>query len=79
MAPRIAGSAPYYVFTQRLGLPMIAGGLGHGSAAHAPNEYMVIKPPAGSKVAGLEQVEDFYVDLLYALAGALRGGPATAP
>lgn len=72
VAPRIGGSAPYYVFTQTLGLPMIAGGLGHGSGAHAPNEYMVVEPPQGSKVAGLVEVERFYVDLLYSLADALK-------
>jgi len=70
VAPRLAGSAPYYQFTDRLKLPMIAGGLGHGSGAHGPNEYMVIEPKSGSKIAGLAQVEKSYVDLLYALAGA---------
>ena len=70
VAPRLAGSAPYYVFTQRLGLPMVAGGIGHGSGAHAPDEYMVIEPKPGSKVAGLAAIEKFYVDLLYALAEA---------
>ena len=44
------------------------GGLGHGSGAHAPNEYMVIEPKAGSTVAGLAEVEKGYVDLLFALA-----------
>ncbi len=68
VAPRIAGSAPYYVFTQRLGLPMVAGGLGHGSGAHAPNEYMLIAPKKASSVADLAQIERFYVDLVYALA-----------
>ena len=68
--PRLAGSAPYYVFTDRLKLPMVTAGMGHGSAQHAPNEYMVIKPKQGSKVAGLAEVEKFYVDLLYALAEA---------
>jgi acetylornithine deacetylase/succinyl-diaminopimelate desuccinylase-like protein len=68
--PRLAGSAPYYVFTERLKLPMVPGGLGHGSGAHAPDEYMVIEPKPGSKIAGLAQVERFYVDLLYALADA---------
>jgi acetylornithine deacetylase/succinyl-diaminopimelate desuccinylase-like protein len=72
VAPRIFGSAPYYVFTDRLGLPMIAGGIGHGSGAHAPNEYMVIEPAPGSLIADLAQVEKFYVDLLYALAEAAR-------
>ena len=70
VAPRLAGSAPYYVFTERLGLPMIAGGIGHGSGAHAPNEYMVIESKAGSKIASLAEVEKFYVDLLYALTAA---------
>lgn len=68
IAPRLAGSAPYYLFTQRLGLPMLAGGIGHGSGAHGPNEYLVIEPKAGSKVAGLAQIEKFYADLIYAFA-----------
>ena len=68
VAPRLAGSAPYYVFTERLKLPMVAGNIGHGSGAHAPNEYMVIDPRPGSRIAGLAQVEKFYVDLLYAFA-----------
>jgi hypothetical protein len=66
--PRLAGSAPYYVFTDRLKLPMVAGAVGHGSGAHAPDEYMVIEPKPGSKIAGLADVEKFYVDILYALA-----------
>jgi acetylornithine deacetylase/succinyl-diaminopimelate desuccinylase-like protein len=68
VAPRLAGSAPYYIFTDRLRLPMVMGGLGHGSGAHAPNEYMVIEPRPGSKVAGLAAVEKFYVDFLYAFS-----------
>ena len=70
VAPRLAGSAPYYVFTDTLKLPLIAGGLGNGSGAHAPNEYMVIEPKAGSKVAGLAAIEKFYVDMLFALSAA---------
>jgi acetylornithine deacetylase/succinyl-diaminopimelate desuccinylase-like protein len=68
VTPRIAGSAPYYVFTQRLGLPLFMGGLGYGSGAHAPNEFIVVEPKAGSRLAGLAEMEKFYVDLLYALA-----------
>ncbi len=68
VAPRLGGSAPYYIFTERLGLPMVMGGLGHGGGAHAPNEYMVIEPRAGSRIAGLAEVEKFYVDFLYAFA-----------
>ena len=70
VSPRLAGSAPYHVFTERLRLPLVAGGIGHGSGAHAPNEYMVVEPKAGSKLAGLAEIEKFYVDLLYALAQA---------
>ena len=68
--PRLAGSAPFYQFTERLGLPLVFSGLGHGSGAHAPNEYMVIHPAEGSGVAGLAEVEKAYVDLLYAIADA---------
>jgi acetylornithine deacetylase/succinyl-diaminopimelate desuccinylase-like protein len=69
VSPRIAGSAPYYVFTDRLKLPLVAGGLGHGSGAHGPNEYMIVEPRAGSGIASLAEIEKFYVDLLYALGG----------
>lgn len=68
VAPRIAGSAPYYIFTDVLGLPLVAGGLGYGTGAHAPNELMVIEPKEGSRVAGLAEIEKFYVDLLFAMA-----------
>ncbi len=69
VAPRLAGSAPFYQFTERLELPLVFAGLGHGAGAHAPNEYMVIHPKPGSKIAGLADIEKAYVDLLYALAG----------
>jgi acetylornithine deacetylase/succinyl-diaminopimelate desuccinylase-like protein len=68
VAPRIAGSAPYHVFTDRLQLPMIAAGLGYGTGAHAPNEIMLVEPRAGSKLAGLAEQEKFYVDLVFALS-----------
>lgn len=68
VAPRLAGSAPFYQFTERLDLPLVFGGLGHGSGAHAPDEYMVIHPKEGSGIAGLAEIEKAYVDLLYALA-----------
>jgi hypothetical protein len=69
VAPRLAGSAPYYQFTDRLKLPLVAAGLGHGAGAHAPDEIIVIEPKAGSKIAGLADMEKFYVDVLHALAG----------
>jgi acetylornithine deacetylase/succinyl-diaminopimelate desuccinylase-like protein len=70
VSPRLAGSAPFYQFTDRLGLPLVFAGLGHGSGAHAPNEYIVIRPAAGSGIAGLAEIEKGYVDLLYALAAS---------
>jgi acetylornithine deacetylase/succinyl-diaminopimelate desuccinylase-like protein len=66
--PRIGGSAPFYQFTERLGLPLVFNGLGHGTGAHGPNEYMLIHPAEGSKIAGLADIEKSYVDLLFALA-----------
>lgn len=68
VAPRIGGSAPYYVFTDVLGLPLVSGGLGFGTGAHAPNELMVIEPKEGSGIAGLAEIEKFYVDLLFAMS-----------
>lgn len=69
IAPRLAGSAPFYQFTERLGLPLVFTGMGHGSGAHGPNEYMVIEPRDGSRVAGLAALEKSYVDLVFAMGG----------
>ncbi len=66
--PRIGGSAPFYQFTERLGLPLVFNGLGHGTGAHGPNEYMLIYPLEDSDIAGLADIEKSYVDLLFALA-----------
>ena len=70
--PRIGGSAPFYQFTERLGLPMVFNGLGSGTGAHGPNEYMLIYPEENSKVAGLADIEKSYVDLLFALSESTR-------
>ena len=70
VSPRIAGSAPFYQFTERLGIPMVPYGIGYGTGAHAPNEIMLIHPAEGSDVAGLAEIEKSYVDFLYALAEA---------
>jgi acetylornithine deacetylase/succinyl-diaminopimelate desuccinylase-like protein len=67
--PRIAGSAPFYQFTDRLDLPLVPAGLGHGRGAHAPNEIYLVEPGPGIEVAGLAEIEKAYVDLLYSLAG----------
>lgn len=69
VSPWLAGSAPFYHFTETLGVPFVFGGLGHGGGAHAPDEYMLIHPADGVGAAGLAEVQRAYVDLLYALAG----------
>jgi acetylornithine deacetylase/succinyl-diaminopimelate desuccinylase-like protein len=66
--PRIAGSAPFYQFTERLGLPLVPTGMGFGTGAHAPNEIMLIEPAAGVPVAGLAEIEKAYTDFIYSLA-----------
>jgi acetylornithine deacetylase/succinyl-diaminopimelate desuccinylase-like protein len=68
--PRLAGSAPYYVFTDILKLPIVSAGIGYGTGAHAPNEFIVIDPKPGSKLAGITDAEKFYVDLVHAVAAA---------
>jgi acetylornithine deacetylase/succinyl-diaminopimelate desuccinylase-like protein len=66
--PRIAGSYPGYVFTGEP-LRLAAGhfGLGHGSGAHAPNEYFVIEP-SNPKVADWDGAVASHVAYLFALA-----------
>ena len=66
--PRIAGSAPFYQFTERLGLPLVPAGMGFGTGAHAPNEVMLVTPAPGVPVAGLADIEKAYVDFVYALS-----------
>lgn len=66
--PRIAGSAPFYQFTDRLGLPLVPSGLGFGTGAHAPNEIMLVEPAGDTAAAGLADIEKAYVDFVYALA-----------
>lgn len=66
--PWLGGSAPFYVFTERLELPLVFSSPGHGDGAHAPDEYMLIEPPEGSPLSGLDEVEKYYVDLVYALS-----------
>jgi acetylornithine deacetylase/succinyl-diaminopimelate desuccinylase-like protein len=68
VSPWLAGSAPFYQFTDRLDLPFVFGGLGHGAGAHAPDEFMLIHPAKGVQAAGLAEVEKFYADLLFAFA-----------
>jgi acetylornithine deacetylase/succinyl-diaminopimelate desuccinylase-like protein len=41
--PIIPGSAPSYLFTRKLGIPMVDTAPGHGGRAHAPNEYITVE------------------------------------
>ncbi|HTK94720.1 MAG TPA: peptidase dimerization domain-containing protein, partial [Terriglobales bacterium] len=68
--PRNAGSWPGYVFTgEPLNLPAGHFGLGHGSGAHAPDEYYVIES-TNPKVQGIDGAVRSYVEYLYELASA---------
>jgi acetylornithine deacetylase/succinyl-diaminopimelate desuccinylase-like protein len=64
--PRIAGSAPFHLFTRDLKLPLVIFGLGHGSGAHSVDEYLVID--ADPPVKGLADVEKGYADFLFQFA-----------
>jgi acetylornithine deacetylase/succinyl-diaminopimelate desuccinylase-like protein len=67
--PRNAGSFPGYVFTgEPLRRPTVHFGLGHGSGAHAPNEYYVIDS-TNPKLMGYDGAVRSFVDFLYRLAG----------
>jgi acetylornithine deacetylase/succinyl-diaminopimelate desuccinylase-like protein len=65
--PRNAGSYPGYVFTGGP-LKLAAGhfGLGHGSGAHAPDEYYVIES-TNSNVQGFDGAVLSFVEYLYEL------------
>jgi acetylornithine deacetylase/succinyl-diaminopimelate desuccinylase-like protein len=66
--PRNAGSYPGYVFTGEP-LKLAAGhfGLGHGSGAHAPDEYYVIAS-ANPKIQSFDGAVMSFVEYLYELA-----------
>jgi len=66
--PRSAGSWPGYVFTDEpLRLAASHFGLGHGSGAHAPDEYYVIESK-NPKVQGMDGAVRSFVDYLYEVA-----------
>jgi acetylornithine deacetylase/succinyl-diaminopimelate desuccinylase-like protein len=72
MMPRLAGSWPGYIVTgDPLRLPAGHFGLGHGSGAHAPDEYYVIES-SNPKVQGFDGATRSYVEYLYELGGGGR-------
>lgn len=58
--PLATWAAPYFGFSRLLGLPVVAGGLGHGGHAHARNEYFVVE--------GLRRFEKYVATFLYKFA-----------
>ena len=66
VAVRMAGSAPHYLFTRELKLPLIQFGLGHGGGAHTKDEFLVVQASLPSR--GLGFFERSFVDLLYRFA-----------
>ncbi len=66
--PRSPGSWPGYRFTNApLSLPAGGFGLGHGTGAHAPDEYYLIDS-TNPKVQGLDGAVASFVEYLYAIA-----------
>ena len=61
--PHLGGSAPFYLFSDVLGIPFAFGGLGHGGRVHSPNEY--------ATVAGMRLHEKSIATFLYRLAEEL--------
>jgi acetylornithine deacetylase/succinyl-diaminopimelate desuccinylase-like protein len=82
MWPRNAGSYPGYVFTgEPLKLASGHFGLGHGSGAHAPDEYYVIESSTPA-VQGFDGAALSFVQYLYELAkepAPRKGATAAAP
>ncbi|MBN1573364.1 MAG: M20/M25/M40 family metallo-hydrolase [Deltaproteobacteria bacterium] len=58
--PIATWTAPYFVFSRILGLPVVSGGLGHGGREHVANEYMTVR--------GLLDFEKFVATFLYQMA-----------
>jgi hypothetical protein len=65
--PTSGGTMPAFAFDQYLKLPWVATGLGHGSRAHAPNEY--------ASVDGMMRFMLGEASLLYAAASTKRTAP----
>jgi acetylornithine deacetylase/succinyl-diaminopimelate desuccinylase-like protein len=62
--PFSLGSSPQAVFTKDpLKLPFVSAGVGHGSRAHAPDEYYVIE--GNESVRGLAEAEKFFTSLIF--------------
>ena len=68
VVPRSPGSWPGYRFTDPpLSLPAGDFGLGHGTGAHAPDEYYLIES-TNPNIQGLDGAVSSFVEFLYAIA-----------
>ena len=68
VTPRSPGSWPGYRFTAPpLSLPAGGFGLGHGTGAHAPDEYYLIDS-TNPKIRGLDGATTSFVEFLYDIA-----------
>jgi acetylornithine deacetylase/succinyl-diaminopimelate desuccinylase-like protein len=68
VVPRNPGSWPGYRFTAPpLSLPAGDFGLGHGTGAHAPDEYYLVDSK-NPKIKGLDGATASFVEFLYAIA-----------
>ena len=68
VTPRSPGSWPGYRFTSPpLSLPAGSFGLGHGTGAHAPDEYYLIDS-TNPAISGLDGATASFVEFLYAIA-----------
>jgi acetylornithine deacetylase/succinyl-diaminopimelate desuccinylase-like protein len=67
VTPRSPGSWPGYRFTSApLNLPAAGFGLGYGTGAHAPDEFIVIES-TNPKIRGLDGAIESFVEFMYAL------------
>ena len=64
--PHLAGSAPFYLFTDKdwLNIPVAMGGLGHGGRVHSPNEYATVQGMKESQ----QWIAAYFLNLADALA-----------
>lgn len=61
--------AGLFLHQPTLSVPAGHFGLGHGSGAHAPDEYYLIEP-LNKRIAGLAAATMSYLEFLFALASS---------
>ena len=69
--PMMAGSAPFYLFDQVLGVSWGGVGLGYGAKAHSPNEFAVVK--------GMRDFEKSVITVMHMFAASSGGRGGLRP